>query len=250
MTDRIQKITFPLTVVAALALLTAAGCAGGGLSISLTQDQLQRIVNAVFPLEGDRDAVGVALTDPAVSLIEGSDRIAFGLAISVSVVLEPGEGRIAEAAETRVEERTAETEAAAEEGGRGARARRKVQSKAQGKVQDARGQVQDRVEERAENRDPELLSGTVTVSTAVRYEASTGELFLTDFRIEQLEVEQLPGRFNDPVTNLASGLLSRGLNQVPIFQIDDSSLGGSIARALLNEVVIEDGVLKITVGLG
>jgi len=250
MIDRTRRITAPLAVVAALAMLTAAGCAGGGLSISLTQNQLQRIVGAVFPLEGDREAVGVVLTDPAVSLVEGSDRIAFGLALSVSVVLEPGEGRVAEAADARVEERNAQVEAAAEEGGRGARARSKVRGKAENKAQGAREQVQDRAEERAENRDPEVLSGTVTVSTAVRYEASTGELFLTDFRIEELAIDQLPGRFNDAVTNLASSLLSRGLNQVPIFQIDDSSLGGSIARALLNEVVVEDGALKIAVGLG
>ncbi len=250
MTHRTQRFRASLAPIGALAMVIATGCAGGGLSISLTQDQLQRIVDAVFPLEGDRDVVGVVLSGPNVSLVEGSDRIAFGLAISVSVVLEPGEGRIAEGVEARTEERAAQTEAAAEEGGRGARARNRARGKVQGKVDAARGQAQERVEERAANRDPEVLSGTVTVSTAVRFEASTGELFLTDFRLEEMVIDQLPGRFNEPVTNLASNLVSRSLNQVPIFQIDDSSLGGSIARALLNDVVVEDGVLKITVGLG
>ena len=242
-----KKIKAALAIIA---LIIAAGCAGGGLSISLTQPQLQGIVDAVFPLEGDRDAVGVSLSGPNVTLIDGSDRIAFGLTISVSVVLEPGEGPVAEAAEERSAERAAQTEAAAEEGGRGARARAKARGKAQGKVETARGEAQERGQERAANRDPEVLSGTLTVSTAVRYEASSGELFLTDFRIEEMVIDQLPGRFNDPVTSLASNLVSRSLNQVPIFQIDDSSLGGSIARALLNEIVIEDGVLRITVGLG
>jgi hypothetical protein len=219
------------------------------LSISLTQDQLQRIVAAVFPLDGERDAVGVSLTNPAVSLIEGSDRIAFGLDISVSVVLEPGEGPVADAVDERPQERAEESAAEPEEEGRGARARSKVKTKAQDRSQEARGQVQEKAEERVENRDPTTLTGTVTVSTAVSYEASTGELFLTDFRIEHLDVDQLPGRFNVPVTSLASRLVSNALNQVAIYQIDDSSLGGSIARALLNEVVVENGELKITVGL-
>ena len=42
---------------------------------------------------------------------------------------------------------------------------------------------------------------------------------------------------------------SGALNQVAIYQIDDSSLGGSIARALLNDVVVEDEALRITMGL-
>lgn len=249
MTDRFGQFTKPLLIFVALVASFTAGCGGDGLSISLTQDQLQRIVEAVFPLEGERDAVGVSLSSPRVNLVEGSVRIAFGLDISVLVVLEPGEGPLADAVDERVPERATEPEAATEEAGRGARARSKVKSRAQDKAQDSRAQVQDRVEERVENRDPELLNGTVTVSTAVLYEASSGELFLTDFRIEQLDVAQLPGRFNEPVTNLASNLVSRSLDQVPIYQIDDSSVGGSIARALLNEVIVEDGVLRITVGL-
>lgn len=244
----LHKTRVSSMIAVALLTMMLAAC-GGGLSISLTQDQLQRIVDAVFPLEGEREAVGVALTDPAVTLVEGSDRIAFGLDISVSVVLEPGEGPVAEAVDERAAEREAAAAQATEEGGRGSRARQKVRGKAEDKAQDARARAGERVEERAAERDPELLTGTVEVSTAVRYEASTGELFLTDFRIEELAVDQLPGRFDEPVTNLASSLLSRGLNQVPIFQIDDSSLGGSIARALLNEVVVRDGVLTIAVGL-
>ena len=249
MIHRMPRFRAPLLPSGLLAMAIATGCAGGGLSISLTQDQLQRIVDAMFPLDGDRDAVSVSLTEPAVTLVEGSDRIAFGLAISVSVVLEPGEGRVAGAVDERTAERAAVTEPAAEEGGRGERARSKARDKAQRRVDTARGQAQERVEERAANRDPEVLSGTLTVSTTVSYEASSGELFLTDFGIEEMTIDQLPGRFNDPVTNLASSLVSRGLDQVPIYQIDDSSLGGSIARALLNDVVVEDGVLKITVGL-
>ncbi len=244
-----RRLTTGLALAAALISMTAAGCSGDGLSISLTQDQLQRVVDAVFPLEGEREAVGVQLTDPVVGLVEGSDRISFALAIAASVVLEPGEGPVADRVDERAEARAAEAEAAAEEGGRGARAKNKVRGRAQDRAQEARGEAQQRVEERLENRDPEVLTGMVGVSTAVRYDASSGELYLTDFRVEQLDVDQLPGRFNEPVTSLASNLVARGLDRVAIYQIDDENLGGSIARALLNDIVVEDGALKITVGL-
>jgi len=249
LTGRFRRLNTSLILVAAVASILPAGCGGDGLSISLTQDQLQRIVDAVFPLEGEREAVGVSLTGPRVSLEDGSDRIAFGLDISVSVVLEPGEGPLADAVDERAEQRATEAEAAPEEEGRGDRARSKVKGRVQEKASDTREEAQERAQERAEERGPTQLTGTVTVSTAVTYEASTGELFLTDFRIEELDVDQLPGRFNEPVTNLASRLVAEALNQVAIYQIDDSSLGGSIASALLNEVIIENGALTITVGL-
>ena len=232
--------------VAVLLIAVFPSACGGGLSISLSQDQLQRIVGAVFPLEGEGDPVGVNLTSPQVTLAEGSNRIAFGLDISVSVVLEPGEGRLAQEADRRADQRAQETDEAVAEGRRGAR----VREKAQGRARDKRADVQEQVGERVQSRDPEILSGNATVSTGVRYEASSGELFLTDFRVEELTVDQLPDRFTEAVTNLASGLVSRALNQVAIFQIDDSGLGGSIARALLNEVVVRDGALTITVGIG
>ena len=246
----IRRLSKGLAVTVVASFAAASACAGGGLSISLTQDQLQRIVDGMFPQTGERERVGVTLSNPSVTLANGSDQVAFGLAISVSVELEPGEGRVAAAVDERVEQRAAEADARAAEGGRGARARQKVQQRVQDRAGEAREGARQQTEERVENRDPELLSGTVAVSSAVRYDAETGELFLTDFRIEELLVDQLPGRFTDPVTSLASGLISSGLDRRAIYQIDDSSLGGSIARALLNDVVVEDGVLKITVGPG
>ena len=238
-----------------LLLLSSPSCSffAEGLTISLTQNQLQRIVNAVFPIETEQDALGVALSRPVVTLEEGADRIAFGLDISVSVVLEPGEGPAAQRARERADERAQQQapepeQLRAEE--RVARGRQKARAKAEDTRREARDRVGTRREEATANRDPELLRGTLVVSTGVRYAPSSGALFLDDVVIERLDFDQLPGRFNDLVIRLSSGVIGRVLRDRPIYELDASSTGGSIAGAMLRDIVVEDGTLKITVGGG
>ena len=68
-----------VTIGGALLLLFSPACGffGEGLTISLTQSQLQRIMNAAFPIDSEGDALGVRLLQPVVTLEEGADRIAF-----------------------------------------------------------------------------------------------------------------------------------------------------------------------------
>ncbi len=242
-----------VTIGGALLLLFSPACGffGEGLTISLTQSQLQRIMNAAFPIDSEGDALGVRLSQPVVTLEEGADRIAFALDISVSVVLEPGEGPAAQRAQERADERAQQQAeqpprrkgAAAGRGRRPApRQRTPVRRRATGS---AKGVV-----EAVADRDPELLSGTLAVSTGIRYDSSSGALFLDDVSIEQLDVEQLPGRFNDQVVRLSSGVIGRALQDRPVYELDESSTGGSIASAILQDIVVEDGTLQITVGIG
>ena len=241
-----------VTIGGALLLLFSPACGffGDGLTISLTQSQLQRIMNAAFPIDGEGDALGVRLSQPVVTLEEGADRIAFALDISVSVVLEPGEGPAAQRAQERADERAQQQAEQPPPEGRGGRARQKARTKVEDTRQEASDRVGERVVEAVANRDPELLSGTLAVSTGIRYDSSSGALFLDDVSIEQLNVDQLPGRFNDQVVRLSSGVIGRALQDRPVYELDESSTGGSIASAILQDIVIEDGTLQITVGIG
>ena len=242
-----------VTIGGALLLLFSPACGffGEGLTISLTQSQLQRIMNAAFPIDSEGDALGVRLLQPVVTLEEGADRIAFALDISVSVVLEPGEGPAAQRAQERADERAQQQAEQPPPEGRGGRARQKARTKAEDTRQEARDRVGERgLVEAVADRDPELLSGTLAVSTGIRYDSSSGALFLDDVSIEQLDVEQLPGRFNDQVVRLSSGVIGRALQDRPVYELDESSTGGSIASAILQDIVVEDGTLQITVGIG
>ncbi len=252
-----------LIFVAAVAL-GSGGCAffGEGINVELNQEQLQRIVDAVFPLDNAEEAanVTVTLSQPVVTLTDGGDRIGFGLDIAVTIVLEPGEGPVAERAEERQAERQAEREAereqaqATEPEGRRGRAKAKVR----GKVQDSAGAARERagaaVQAKADTiaaeREPTTLTGTVAVSSGIRYDNDAGQLFLDGVNIDQLDIDQLPQRFNAPVLRLSSAAITRALQETPIYTIDTATTVGGIADTLLRDITIADGVLRITIGVG
>lgn len=240
-----------LVTVIALAL-ASSGCAffGEGINIELGEDQLQRIVTAVFPLDNADEAAAVDLTlsAPVVTLTDGSDRVGFGLDITVVIELEPGEGPLAERAEERQAERQAT--AAEEPEGRGGRARAKARSKAEDTADAARQRTGAAVQERAADRVPTTLTGTVAVSSGIRYDNEAGQVFLDGVNVDRLDVDELPQRFNDPVLRLTSAAISRALQQTPIFTIDDTGTAGNIADTLLRDITIADGVLRITIGAG
>lgn len=245
-----------MLLVAAVALSGSAGCAffGEGIDIELSQEQLQRIIDAMFPLDNADEAsnVTVVLSDATVTLDAGGDRIGFGLDIAVTVVLEPGEGPLAE----RAEERQAEREQAetTEPEGRGGRARAKVRGKAKdaaGAARDRAGAaVQAKADTMAADREPTTLTGTVAVSSGIRYDNDAGRVFLDGVSITQLDIDQLPQRFNDAVLRISSAAITRALQRTPIYTIDDATTIGGIADTLLRDITIADGVLRITIGVG
>jgi len=241
--------------VAAVVALASSGCAffGEGINIELTQDQLQTVMDAVFPVDNADEGANttVALSAPTVTIPDGGDRIGFGLDIAVTVVLEPGEGPVAERADERQAEReAAETTEATEPEGRGARARNKVKGKASDTADAVREHAGEAVQERAADRDPTTLSGTVAVSSGIRYDNDKGQIFLDGVNIDQLTIEQLPQRFNDPVLRLTSAAITRALQETPIFTIDESTTAGGLVDTLLRDITIADGVLRITIGVG
>jgi len=238
--------------VAASVALASGGCAffGEGINIELNQEQLQRIVDAVFPLDNAEEAsnITVALSQPVVTLPDGGDHIGFGLDITVTVVLEPGEGPMAERAEERQAER--EEAPAPEPEGRAGQAKARVRGKAQDTADAARDRAGEAMQERADERGPTTLTGTVAVSSGIRYDNNTGQLFLDGVNIDQLDIDQLPQRFNDPVLRLSSAAITRALQETPIYTIDASTTVGGIADTLLRDITIADGVLRITIGVG
>jgi hypothetical protein len=192
--------------------LTSGGCAllGDGIDIELTEQQLQGIVDRVFPLDNDdADArVDVMLSHPVVTITDGSAQIRLALDITASVELIDEEQRPA-----------------------AARAGRAL-----------RNAVTDR------ERTP--LEGTVAVASGIRYDNATGQIFLDDVDIEQLDIDRLPERNRDAVLRLTSAAITRALRQTPIYTLEDAGTLGNLADTLLRDVTVADGVLRITIGIG
>jgi hypothetical protein len=176
------------------------------------------------------------------------------------VVLEPGEGPVAERAEERQAERAEERQAEQEEAqateaeGRGGRAKARARGKAQDTADAARDRAGAAVQTKAEtitaDRDPTTLTGTVAVSSGIRYDNDAGQIFLDGVNIDQLDIDGLPQRFNAPVLRASSAAITRALQETPIFTIDEATTIGGIADTLLRDITIADGVLRITIGVG
>jgi hypothetical protein len=75
-------------------------------------------------------------------------------------------------------------------------------------------------------------------------------LLLDGVNIDQLDIDQLPQRFNDPVLRISSAAITRTLQQTPLYIIDESTTVGGIVDTLLRDITIADGVLRITIGVG
>ena len=88
-----------------------------------------------------------------------------------------------------------------------------------------------------------VFEATVNLTAGVRYEASTGEFFLTDPEVANVEVKGVPPALNEPVTlaaDLAAGTI---LESYPVFTLEPEDFETNIARLVLKEVRIEDGFL-------
>jgi len=193
-------------------MLASGGCAllGDGIDIELTQQQLQGVVDKVFPLDNsDADArVDVMLSHPVVTIADGSSQIRLALDITATVeLIDEDERPVA------------------------ARAGRAL-----------RNAVTDR------ERTP--LEGTVAVASGIRYDNATGQIFLDDVDIEQLDIERLPDNNRDAVLRMTSAAITRALRQTPIYTLEDAGALGNLADTLLRDVTVADGVLRITIGIG
>ena len=94
------------------------------------------------------------------------------------------------------------------------------------------------------------LGGAVDVSGGVRYEAAQGEFFLTDPRIENVRIQRLP----KSITNRANSALSLALGEFyrerPIYRLSETDVRQSAAKMVLQDVVVKDETLHVTLGLG
>ena len=99
------------------------------------------------------------------------------------------------------------------------------------------------------NDNPLPLGGAVDVSGGVRYDAAEGQFFLTDPIIENLAVQGIPARYTDQVNSVLTKALGEFYEERPIYTLDDANMKTAAARLVLKNVVVENKVLVVTLGL-
>jgi hypothetical protein len=97
---------------------------------------------------------------------------------------------------------------------------------------------------------PLPLSGSVDASGGVRYDPKAGQLFLTQLKVEQLELQGVPEQY----ASRAAAALSRALDTYyadhAIYTLNASDAKELAARLALKSVTVEGQQLVVTLGIG
>ena len=91
--------------------------------------------------------------------------------------------------------------------------------------------------------------GTMAFDAGVDYNADKGEFYLVDSRIEELELDEVPGQYRTLVRELANHVLGRYLDQLAVYRLDPDDFEESLAKLVLKEVAVEGGRLVLHIGL-
>ena len=93
------------------------------------------------------------------------------------------------------------------------------------------------------------VAGQGWFSGGIRYDAQSGAFFIQDANIETLVIEGLPDKYRIPLEFAASLAVREYLNRHPVYTLNPAKFKHSLAKLALQNVVIANGQLKITLGL-
>jgi uncharacterized protein DUF1439 len=97
---------------------------------------------------------------------------------------------------------------------------------------------------------PVLLSGSVDASGGVRYDPTVGKLFLTQPKIERLELHGVPEQYTARTAAVLSKALETYYADHAIYTLNASHAKEIAARLVLKSVTVKDQQLVVTLGIG
>lgn len=153
------------------------------LVVVLSEAELQEKIEEAFPIEKNYLVfLTLRLSDPRVDLVEGSERIHYEMAASLTV---PGR----------------------------------------------------------------RLSGTGTISGELRYDAESRSLFLDRSVVEEIDIEGVPSEYRAALREAADLAAAQHLDRRPVYRLEEEFLSQLRGAVVLRDVRVEDGELRIAVGL-
>lgn len=83
----------------------------------------------------------------------------------------------------------------------------------------------------------------------VIYKADQGAFFMSNIEIVSMESAQIPPQQIGNVKRISQGLLNQLLQQQPVYVLKEDNMQEQLAKAMLKEVVINDGKLLLTLSV-
>jgi hypothetical protein len=94
------------------------------------------------------------------------------------------------------------------------------------------------------------FTGSASASGVLAYDPATGEFHLKDARVERLSIGGVPEKYTALVDGIATELLKDRLDRTPVHRLRATDVKQALARLVLKRVVVRDGHLDVTMGLG
>lgn len=94
-----------------------------------------------------------------------------------------------------------------------------------------------------------VFRGAMAFDAGVDYNADKGEFYLVDSRIGELDLDEVPDRYQALARKLANQTLARYLEQMAVYRLDADDFEESLAKLVLKKVAIEGGRLILHIGL-
>jgi hypothetical protein len=91
-------------------------------------------------------------------------------------------------------------------------------------------------------------SGKLHVAATPIYDPQTGCVYVTDIEVLGLKVRGIPRKYVRKINKLASKLLTKALQNQPIYQLSNESGLESLAKASLTSLTVEEGELVLNFG--
>jgi len=93
------------------------------------------------------------------------------------------------------------------------------------------------------------LSGTCKITSEVSYNSDTHEFFLAESVFDRLEIEGIPEKYLEKVTQAASVAARKYLEEFPVYKIQGKDGKMAAAKLLLKDLEIRDQTIYVTMGL-
>jgi hypothetical protein len=92
-------------------------------------------------------------------------------------------------------------------------------------------------------------SGSIQAMTGIRYDPETFRFYLQKPQVEDILIEDVPSKYTDMVEKAGREILETFLDEIHVYTIDDKDMKMKLARAVLKDVNIVNGSLRITLGV-
>ena len=93
------------------------------------------------------------------------------------------------------------------------------------------------------------LVGGATLTCGLRYEPETKEFYLDEAKFDRLEIEGIPEKYLDKVSEVASIAATEFVERWPVYRLEGEDLKMSTAKLLLQGLEVENKTLIVTLGL-